>query len=316
MYYLLKLNTEYLKAHSSGTTFGELSGSTLKSLKFSFPPIPEQNIIAKILSDLDSKIELLQKQNKTLEAIAQAIFKHWFVDFEFPNEEGKPYKSSGREMVFNEELGKEIPKGWVVKELGDFVDVQKGLSYKGKFLSEEGIPMSNLGTFKPLAGFKSDGLKHYTGEYKERHLVVPGDLIVANTDITQKRDVLGSPALIPQNIGSDKALFTHHIFAIRHKQNNLTNYFIYFLLQTPEYRSRAIGFATGTTVLALPKEAILNLLFAVAPENIITKFNDMAKFLFNKLELNNQQIQTLQKIRDSLLPKLMSGKIRVPVEVE
>ena len=126
LYYLLKKNVELLKSNATGTTFGELSGSTLKSLKLSFPPLPEQHSIAKILSDLDSKIELLQKQNKTLEAIAQAIFKHWFVDFEFPNEEGKPYKSSGGEMVFNEELGKEIPKGWWVGKIGEILKIQIG----------------------------------------------------------------------------------------------------------------------------------------------------------------------------------------------
>ena len=101
-----------------------IQADLLGDVEIGIPSLEEQTSIAKILSDLDSKIELLQKQNKTLEAIGQAIFKHWFVDFEFPNEEGKPYKSSGGEMVFNEELGKEIPKGWVVKELGDFVDVQ------------------------------------------------------------------------------------------------------------------------------------------------------------------------------------------------
>jgi type I restriction enzyme S subunit len=88
--------------------------------------LEEQTAIAKILSDLDSKIELLQKQNKTLEAIAQAIFKHLFVDFEFPNEEGKPYKSSGGEMILNEELGKEIPKGWEVGKLGDITEMSIG----------------------------------------------------------------------------------------------------------------------------------------------------------------------------------------------
>ncbi|MCD6457130.1 MAG: restriction endonuclease subunit S, partial [Methanophagales archaeon] len=126
LYYQLKLNTERLKSNASGTTFGELAGSRLKAIKFTFPSLQEQTSIAKILSDLDLKIELLQKQNKTLEAIGQAIFKHWFVDFEFPDEEGKPYKSSGGEMVFYEELGKEIPKGWEVSKIGTKLKVILG----------------------------------------------------------------------------------------------------------------------------------------------------------------------------------------------
>ncbi|MBI4653788.1 MAG: restriction endonuclease subunit S [Nitrospirae bacterium] len=82
VFYLLKINTEFLKNHASGTTFGELSGSTLKSLKFLFPPLPEQKAIASILGALDDKIELNRKMNETLEAMARAIFKSWFVDFD------------------------------------------------------------------------------------------------------------------------------------------------------------------------------------------------------------------------------------------
>ncbi|HID43199.1 MAG TPA: restriction endonuclease subunit S, partial [Archaeoglobaceae archaeon] len=100
-----------------GTTRPSINTTILKNRYVPVPPIDEQAAIAKILSDLDTKIELLQKQNETLEAIAQAIFKHWFVDFEFPNEEGRPYKSSGGEIAFNEELGKDIPKGWEVKPI-------------------------------------------------------------------------------------------------------------------------------------------------------------------------------------------------------
>ena len=108
--------TDYLSAiadtHTS--TYPAFNPDVIENSFAPFPKKEEQKLIAKILSDLDSKIELLQKQNKTLEAIGQAIFKHWFVDFEFPNEDGRPYKSSGGEMVFNAELQREIPKGWEV----------------------------------------------------------------------------------------------------------------------------------------------------------------------------------------------------------
>src|SRR3989344_5029643 len=135
LFYLLKKNVEMLKSNASGTTFGELSGSRLKALKFAFPNISEQSAIAKILSDLDSKIELNQQMNKTLEAIGQAIFKHRFVDFEFPNEEGKPYKSSGGEMV-DSELGV-IPKGWNVKNVQDLLVFEKGVEPGSKFYMTE-----------------------------------------------------------------------------------------------------------------------------------------------------------------------------------
>jgi len=122
-YFLLTLKLNRMNSHSA---VPGLNRDMVYELKKKIPDEKEQTAIAKILSDLDSKIELLQKQNKTLEAIGQAIFKHWFVDFEFPNEEGKPYKSSGGEMVFNEELGKEIPKGWVSRRLEELFKFVKG----------------------------------------------------------------------------------------------------------------------------------------------------------------------------------------------
>jgi type I restriction enzyme S subunit len=124
IYYLLLHNVEYLKQHASGSTFQELSGGTLKNLQFCIPDLKIQKKIAQTLSDLDAKIELNQQMNKTLETMAQLLFKQWFVDFEFPNEEGQPYMSSGGKMV-GSELGK-IPEGWETASLTDIVDVLGG----------------------------------------------------------------------------------------------------------------------------------------------------------------------------------------------
>ncbi|RCV65962.1 type I restriction enzyme, S subunit [Methanophagales archaeon] len=124
LYYILKNSINRIKSISYRTVFSTITVRTFDEIKLAYPSLNEQHHIAKILSDLDTKIELLQKQNKTLEAVGQAIFKHWFVDSEFPNEEGKPYKSAGGEMV-DSELG-EIPKGWEVKTIGDVATVKGG----------------------------------------------------------------------------------------------------------------------------------------------------------------------------------------------
>ncbi|WP_142420298.1 restriction endonuclease subunit S [Clostridium perfringens] len=125
-YYLVNKETQMflLSLAGSGATRAALTKSMLENIEISLPYIEEQKAIAKILSDLDEKIEVNNKINKNLEEMAQAIFKQWFVDFEFPNEEGKPYKSSGGEMV-ESELGM-IPKGWKIFKLGDFIKFIKG----------------------------------------------------------------------------------------------------------------------------------------------------------------------------------------------
>jgi len=149
LYYLFQYSKPRLKNifESEGTVFGCITKNGLMDFMVQYPSDYEQKTIARILSDLDNKIKLNKKMNQILEEIGQAIFKHWFVDFEYPDKNGDPYKSSGGEMV-DSEIG-EIPKGWEVCNLGNFITIERGLSYKGKFLSDTGLPMLNLGTFSP-----------------------------------------------------------------------------------------------------------------------------------------------------------------------
>lgn len=319
LYYYLTTDkyTNFLSAIADAhtSTYPSFNPDVIQNSLIPYPSETEQKSIAKILSGFDSKVELNQRMIRSLEAVGQAVFKRWFVDFEFPNEEGKPYKSSGGEMIYSKELGKEIPKRWLVRKLDAFIDLDKGLSYKGAFLSNQGLPMINLGTIASKAGFIPEGIKHYTGEYKEKQLVKARDIVIANTDITQKREVLGSPAIVPPNLGCEKALFTHHIFAVR-KKATLPNLFIYYLLQLKEYRNRVVGFATGTTVLALPKDAVLDFEFAVPDNQTLGFFEEIAVSLMKKTDANSMQNKNLVQIRDTLLPKLMSGKIRVPIPKE
>jgi type I restriction enzyme S subunit len=312
--YVLLSENEALWRFASGTTHQTIYYPEVKAFHVCLPPPPEQKVIAKILSDLDSRIELSRRINKTLGEIAKTVFHRWFIDFEFPNEEGKPYKSSGGAMVYDKDLARRIPSGWRSGRLEEFLDLDKGLSYKGKFLSDEGIPLINLGTIAPDAGFIREGLKHYVGEYKETQLVKVGDIVIANTDITQNREVLGSPVIVPPYLGSDLALITHHIFAVRNK-SSLPTSFIYHLLQSTPYRNRVAGFATGTTVLALPRDTILDLVFAVPDEKTLATFEALFSVMNQKMNLSIMQSSHLSQVRDTLLPKLMSGKIRVPVEV-
>ena len=147
IYYWMSLNRNYLKKIAVGTTVRSLRLNHLTNFPIALPDLVEQKRISKILSDLDSKIEINHKINQTLERIAQTIFKHWFVDYDFPDNNGKPYRSSGGIMIYNDELNKKIPKDWHADILENKINLEKGLSYKGAGLSESGIPLVNLGTF-------------------------------------------------------------------------------------------------------------------------------------------------------------------------
>src|SRR3989339_937805 len=136
LFYALLRYRDNLINLASGAAQQNLNQDIIKNFKIPYPSLDEQKSIAKILSDLDSKIEFNQQMNKTLESIGQALFKHWFVDFEFPNEKGKPYKSSGGEMV-DSELG-EMPKRWKVGRYEDLVIVSTGKGLKRDEFIENG----------------------------------------------------------------------------------------------------------------------------------------------------------------------------------
>jgi type I restriction enzyme S subunit len=285
------------------------------------PPLPEQKAIANILGTLDDKIELNRKTNETLEAMAKALFKSWFVDFDpvRAKAEGRPTGLPAEisdlfpDSFEDSELG-EIPSGWEMEALGEILDVDKGVSYKGDFLSDtEGLPMVNLGCFAGGGSFRAEKMKFYAGEYRERHLASAGDLLVANTDMTQNRIILGAPIIVPSWRGRDKFLFSHHTFAIRfrHSKSAFTR-FIYFTLLKPSFRQVAAGHATGTTVLALPKDGITDYQTVIPPASLLNVFAAKVEALYQKCQALTEQCELLAKTRDALLPKLISGEIRVP----
>jgi len=305
LYYLLKLKTEYLKSFAFGSTFSEISGTTLKNLEFAFPPLPEQHAIAKIFSDLDSKIELNQSMNKTLEAIGQAIFKRWFVEFEFPNEKGKPYKSSGGEMV-DSELGK-IPKGWKVGKLKDYGTFKNGINY---LRNEAGDTEFFIANVRDIANSKlllKEALDKININFKKAK-----DYLLKDKDILIARSA--SPGEVSLVLGTpDNVLYSG--FSIRYRLNSPDNY-LYFFLVLQRLKENLLNFSIGTTLQSVNQETLKNTAFVLPSDQVLEKFNKIIKQLlagtYNKLT----QSSNLLQIRDSLLPKLMSGKIRVPVEVQ
>jgi type I restriction enzyme S subunit len=311
-----------MRNRSTGTTVLGIRQSELRKVTLHLPPLPEQKRIAHILGTLDDKIELNRRMNATLEGISRATFKSWFVDFDPVRQKAAGKQPVGMEAqaaallpdTFEDSEIGEVPKGWRVQPIGEFAAVEKGLSYKGSGLVEEdGIPMVTLGCFQGAGKFAPDNIKHYAGEYAERHLVSGGDLLVANTDMTQKRLILGSPAIIPQSTLKNSMLFTHHVFALRFQpQAKHLRRYIYHCLLRPDFRTIAEGFATGTTVLALPKEAILTYAVCLPPDCVLDAFTKQTDRCASLCEVHEAQTRTLATLRDTLLPKLLSGEIRVP----
>jgi type I restriction enzyme S subunit len=254
--------------------------------------------------------------NETLEEIGKAIFKHGFIDFEFPNEEGKPYRSSGGEMVYNEELRKEIPKGWRVAPLDKVAEFTRGFSYSGSEKSKiDGeYVFITLNSVKEGGGFKREFSYITSDRTREKHFVHNGDIVIANTEQTKTGTLLGCPALVefPFQYEKDKGVFSHHITKVVSKLRNLKYYLYYYLFL---YQQNAVQYNTGSVIWALDVGNWSKNEKIILPHSeVLLEFESLMEDIFLKSSENNLQVETLSRVRDSLLPKLMSGKVRVPVE--
>ena len=312
LYYHLHLSLNMLRHFSQGTSTKFLTMKILDSLEIVLPKIEEQRKISKILSDLDLKIKLSKQMNKTLLALGQAIFKRWFIGFEFPDEKGKSYKISGGDMV-DSSLGK-VPKDWQISKLGQFLKITKGCSYRSVDLKKSDKALVTLKSINREGGFNQEGYKEYIGSYKEEQVVKNGEIVVAQTDITQDAEVIGTPAIINSLNQYNKLIASLDLQILRIK-DRLNNGFLYFLLKTAMFHNHALSYTNGTTVLHLNKDAVPNFEFSLPNSTVLKPFGQISNAIIEKMNRNEHEIFVLSQIRDSLLPRLMSGKIRVPVEV-
>src|SRR5690606_1282339 len=276
---------DYILNISVGATMPSINTSILKSLIISYPPLPEQKAIASVLSSLDDKIDLLHQQNQTLEALAETLFRQWFIE--------------------------EAKEDWEEEKLGDLVDVFNGVSYKSDDLNPSTTAVVTLKSFERNGGFRMDGFKEYSGKYKETHVVEEGDLVVAHTDITQDAALIGNPVLVKSHPNYDKLVISMDLVKVVSKNSNFTNEFLYLLMKTREFKEHALGYSNGSTVLHLSKKAIPEFELKLPPNELVHLFTEKVSHLIKKQFVNQNQIQTLTKLRDTLLPKLMSGEVRV-----
>lgn len=295
----------------------------IESLEMVIPEeIGEQRAIAHILGTLDDRIELNRRMNETLEGIARVLFKSWFIDFDpvCAKAEGKQPFGMDEESAamfpseFEDSNLGMMPMGWSVFTLEESITAEKGLSYKGDFLSEnDGVPMHNLNSVYEGGGYKYEGIKHYTGEYKTRHKLSAGDIIVTNTEQGFDYLLIGYPAIVPKWFGCS-GIFSHHIFRVQPKPDStLKTHFLYYLLMAPLVREQIIACTNGTTVNMLSIDGLKMPRFILPPPELIEHFEKIAVPIFEKMEAIHEESQTLASMRDTLLPKLISGEVSVPI---
>lgn len=264
--------------------------------------------LSKIINDLDSKIELNKRINAELEAMAKTLYDYWFVQFDFPDKNGKPYKTSGGTMIWNEELKREIPEGWVVKLLGTEIEIQRGVSYTSKEINGDGIPMISLNSFNLNGTYKPEGIKNYSGKYTDKNNTKPGDLLIAATDVTRNADIIGRAILVPDYYKGD-LVFSMDIAKIISK--NIPSSFMMMLFNSNHYHNYIKWYATGTIVLHLNLDGINRYQTELPPIGLMEKFNEFFLPITNRIYSTTKENQKLEALRDWLLPMLMNGQVQI-----
>ena len=282
-------------------SFPQITYDLLANYAFPIPPLKEQERISKIIANIDRKIELNRQINDNLEAMAKQLYDYWFVQFDFPNEEGKPYKSSGGAMVWNEKLKREIPQGLGTPKIGD---IEKNIiTGKTPSCADEDnfggdIPFvtiddirGNLFVFKAQRTLSTKG-----ADSQEKKYLPIGSLSVSCIGTIGVMGFVARLAQTNQQINS---------IVFEHEYNKD---FLYFSLKLHFENAKA---KTGNVFANMSKEEFASIIVAYPPKQILQAFHNKVAPIFDSIKNNIEGINSLTKQRDELLPLLMNGQASV-----
>lgn len=308
-YLTLENITNYLQsiAENSTSAYPAIKPSVLSELSIILPDKTIQGYISKLLRSLDDKMNLNEQIIANLEELSQTLFKHWFVDFEFPDEDGNPYKSSGGEMI-DSELG-EIPKNWNILTINDFANdliiTGKTPSTKNKDnYSEKGIPFLTIPDMHTDV-FSLNTIKYISevGIEKVKNKIIPENSLCVSC--------IATPGLV--SITSSETLTNQQINSFTPKKNDL--YYLYFYIKNMKKYIEDLG-SGGSATLNLNKTQFSKIKIIRPINDLLKKFHKCVDSNFKIILTKQKENLKLQELQDTLLPKLMSGELEIPDDVE
>lgn len=298
VYYLSRYDVvrKFAEQNMIGTSGRQrISKDAFENIELLLPDLPTQTAIAEILSSLDDKIELNNKINQELETLAQTLFKQWFIDFEFPNENGEPYKSSGGEIL-GSELG-EIPKEWKVDSLDNIAEFLNGLALQ-KFPPESDYEFLPVIKIKELRQKDTSNSDKASINIPEKYIIEDGDVLFS-----------WSGSLMIDFWTNGKGALNQHLFKVTSKKYPKWYYYLWTKHHLTEFIS--IAESKATTMGHIQRQHLTNARVLVPPEDIITNFSLVFEPIISKIIDNRIECGELIKLRDTLLPKLISGELEI-----
>ncbi len=311
LYYCLssKEKQKEMKQRAGITVIPDLNHFMFLDMKIPLPSYQNQLKIASLLDVINKKIEINNKINQQLEEMAKTIYDYWFVQFDFPNENGKPYKSSGGEMVYNKELKREIPKGWEVGKLEDIVaKIGTGLNPRKNFKLGKGnnyyVTIKNIRQGEIILDNKCDKIDDEALEIiNKRSDLQVGDILFTSIE------PIGTTYLIknkPVNWNINESVFT-----IRPNYEKVTSDFLYMFLSSDYVKVFTKNSSTGSIHKGIRHNTLKRCNIIIPPKIFIQIFSNKVGVILKKIDLYKQENQKLAEIRDFLLPMLMNGQITV-----
>ena len=308
MYYVMKQNEKYIKSKAHGTSTKTITKDEVRDLSFYIhEKIDDQIKVEKTLSTIEQKIANNKKINKELETMAKELYDYWFVQFDFPGADNKPYKSSGYKMVYNPILKREIPEGWEAKSVLDVIEpIERGISYTSDdILLDTGIPMLNLACYDKQGEYRVGEFKFFSGKISQK--AYPFEMFIACTDMTQNADIIGRPIFAPTEYNE----YVYSMDLAKITSKTISKMYLYYTLRTSFYHKYIKPFASGTNVKHLNIKGIEKYPIPIPNKDIQDKFEKIIKPIKEKQQECLKEIQKLITLRDELLPMLMNGQVEV-----
>ena len=302
LYYWLKNYVDVLLNKSQGSVFNTINLSTFDDIKIELPSIADQRKISNLLTLLDDKIQTNNQINQELEAMAKTLYDYWFVQFDFPDQNGKPYKSSGGKMVYHPELKLEIPEGWGVDKIEDIAKTGSGGTPKStnvSYYSNGEIPWINSGELEQTVITSTSNFITEEGLNNSSAKLFPsGTILVAMYGATA-----GKVSFLTFEASTNQA-----ICAIMLKDIRMRYYLKNVIEDLYQY---LVKLSTGSARDNLSQDMIKNIKVVIPSNDILDRFYDFSNNIIKEITKKQQENEQLTQLRDWILPMLMNGQVKV-----
>ncbi len=311
LYYMLTQDwvTSYLQtiAENSVSSYPSINPNDIGNLSFEFPNIEIQKEIATIIYSIDRKIALNRAINKNLEALATQLYDYWFVQFDFPDEEGKPYKSSGGKMIWNEKLKREIPEGWIVVTVNDIADSYRGVSYtKDDLVNEkDGVLVLRGNNIQDNQLIYDSNVAYIPESFvSDEQRIKKGHIIM--TMSSGSKEHVGKCVLFNYDTIETYGAFLTKFVPHAHCSNLLYNVF-----NSEYFKAKIKSIASGTGINNLTNQTFDNIFIVMPPMELLQKFDALQTKIYDEVGNLQQNTWNLTMQRDELLPLLMNGQVTI-----